>query len=421
MTPEHPVRLVLTDDLRRSRLTVFFRLLLVLPHVLWAGLIGTAVAVCVFVNWFVLLVNGRAPDGLHSFVAGYIRYATRVEGYLFLAANPYPGFYLLDESSYPVDLEIGPPERQSRWVTAFRLVLVLPALFLSGAFVGGIGGTGAYRLGYGLTGAAAFLIWWAALFTRRAPRGLRDVTVWGLGYSAQTLAYLLLVTDRYPYSGPDGHVPPLEEELDEPHPVRLAIRDDLRRSRLTVFFRLLLALPHLVWFLLWTALAWLAAIAGWFFALATGRPPGPFVRFLAAYVRYTTHVSAFLLLIGNPFPGFVGSLGSYPIDVALPAGGRQSRWRTLFRLVLIIPAGLLAGGANAVLTVAAFLGWFASLARGRMPEGLRNSGAYALGYAAQVWAFAFLLTDRYPDSTPRRLLPDLGPAPAPVPRPPLVR
>ena len=225
MTPEHPVRLVLTDDLRRSRLTVFFRLLLVIPHLLWAAVIGSAVGIGVVVNWFVLLVKGRTPDGLHNFIARYISYAIRVEGYLFLAANPYPGFYLFDEGSYPVDVEIAPPERQSRWVTAFRLVLAVPALFLSGTFVGGVGGTGFYRFGYGISGAASFLIWWAALFTRRAPRGLRDVTAWGLGYSAQTLAYVLLVTDRYPYSGPDGHLPLVDEELDDPHPVRLAIRD----------------------------------------------------------------------------------------------------------------------------------------------------------------------------------------------------
>ncbi len=34
----HPVRLVVTDDLRRSRLTVFFRWLLAIPHLLWLGL-----------------------------------------------------------------------------------------------------------------------------------------------------------------------------------------------------------------------------------------------------------------------------------------------------------------------------------------------------------------------------------------------
>lgn len=35
---EHAVTLVVTDDLRRSRLTVFFRLLLGIPHFIWLTL-----------------------------------------------------------------------------------------------------------------------------------------------------------------------------------------------------------------------------------------------------------------------------------------------------------------------------------------------------------------------------------------------
>ena len=37
---EHPIQLIVTDDLSRSRLTVFFRLLLVIPHWIWLGLWG---------------------------------------------------------------------------------------------------------------------------------------------------------------------------------------------------------------------------------------------------------------------------------------------------------------------------------------------------------------------------------------------
>lgn len=35
--------------------------------------------------------------------------------------------------------------------------------------------------------------------------------------------------------------------------MRLTVTDDLRRSRLTVFFRLLLAIPHFIWWTLWAA------------------------------------------------------------------------------------------------------------------------------------------------------------------------
>ena len=123
----YPVRIVVTDDLVRSRLTVFFRAILAIPHYIWAFLLGTVVALLVFVNWFILLVKARTPDGIHGFVAGYIRYLTHLEAYFLLAADPYPGFYLIGSDPYPVDLEIDPPQPQSRWKTVFRLFLAVPA------------------------------------------------------------------------------------------------------------------------------------------------------------------------------------------------------------------------------------------------------------------------------------------------------
>ena len=90
------------------------------------------------------------------------------------------------------------------------------------------------------------------------------------------------------------------------HPVQLAVTDDLQRSRLTVFFRLLLAIPHFIWLLLWSVAAFFAAIAGWFAALVTTRLPEGLHRFLAAYVRYTTHLGAYVTLVANPYPGFTG-------------------------------------------------------------------------------------------------------------------
>ncbi len=90
------------------------------------------------------------------------------------------------------------------------------------------------------------------------------------------------------------------------HPVRLTVEDDLRRNRLTVFFRLLLALPHFIWFFLWTIAALLGSILNWFATLVLGCPPGWLHRFLCAYIRYSVHLGAYLYLAANPYPGFVG-------------------------------------------------------------------------------------------------------------------
>jgi hypothetical protein len=384
-----PVRLLVTDELRRSRLTVFFRLLLAVPHLAWAALWGTAVAFAVLAMWFAALATGRPPAGLHRFVSTFIRYTVHLSGYLSLAANPYPGF--TGEPGYPVDVELPEPGPQRRWKTALRLVLALPALCVVAAIGSGpIGGGGS------LVAVCAFLGWFAALALGRMPNGLRDLAAYGIGYTAQAYAYLLLVTDRYPNADPEAVGPRWSLPT---HPVRLALGDDGRRSRLTVFFRLLLALPHLVWLTLWSFAALVAALVNGIYALVRGRSAEPLHRFLAAYVRYSTHVTAFVTLVANPFPGFTGEPG-YPVDVSIGAAARQNRWVTFFRTVLVVPALIVSGGLWSGLAAVAFLGWFVALATGRMPTGLRNLGAIAVRYLAQTNAYWLVVTDSYPYASP---------------------
>jgi hypothetical protein len=405
VTQAHPVRLVVTDDLRRSRLTVFFRVLLAIPHFFWIGLFTVGALFVAFVNWFATLAMGRSPKGLHDFLAGYVRYATHFFAYLFLAANPYPGFYVgNDPESYPVDVQIDPPARQNRWVTGFRLFLAFPALIVSITLSGG-GSITSSRGGSpgGVSGVAAMFSWFSALARGRSPRGLRDFIAWGIGYTAQVYAYLFLLTDRYPNSSPLVFLGPIEAPEAEGR-ARVVNTDDLRRSRLSVFFRLVLAFPHLFWLILWTIPALLAGIANWVVTLFRGRPASPFVRFLSAYVRYTMHVNAFLYLVANPFPGFVGAEGSYPVDLRIPPSGRQSRWITLFRVLLAVPAFCIASGLSWVLLVGGTFTWFVALVLGRAPSGLQQAGAYAIGYHGQVNAYLYLLTDRYPHASPLAVL-----------------
>ena len=199
------------------------------------------------------------------------------------------------------------------------------------------------------------------------------------------------------------------------HPVRLVVDDDLRRSRLTVFFRLPLAFPHIVWATLWGYAAEIAAVLNWIATLVLGRSPHLLQRFISAYIRYQAHYSAFLFLIGNPFPGFVGAPGSYPIDLQLSVGERQRRLITLFRLLLALPALIVASVLFVLLYVVAFFGWFAALAVGRMPQGLRDAGAYAIGYTGQLYAYLYVLTDRYPNASPSALLATTRPPAGPEP------
>ena len=409
---DRPVHLLVTDDLQRSRLTVLFRLLFALPHLIWLALWGIAAFVAVVLNWFATLIAATSPRALHNFLAAYVRYAIHVSAYLSLAADPFPDF--LGRPGYPVDVEIAPPARQNRWTVGFRIVLAIPALLLAGTLTtAGARGYGA-NYGTGLLGVASFLGWFAALARARMPRGLRDAMAYALSYAAQLDAYLFLLTDRYPNGDPQVAIGELPARDD---PIRLdATGAPLERSRLTVFFRLLLALPHIVWLTLWGIAAFFAAIANWFATLIGGRSPEALHRFLAAYVRYQTHVYVYLYLIANPFPGFTGREGSYPVELTIAAPQNQNRWTVGFRIFLAIPALFISSAYGGVLYVVALLGWFTGLFVARMPLGLRNAGALALRYSAQTNGYLYLLTDAYPYSgpvaaTPAQAPPQVSPSP----------
>lgn len=394
---EAPVRLVVGDDLARGRLTVFFRLIIIIPFFIWLGLWAVLAFLAAILNWVVTLIMGESPTWLHNFQARFVRCATHIYAYLYLAAQPLPSFD--GEPGYAIDVAIDPPRRQNRWTVAFRGILALPAFALLSVLAGS--GNPALSRSSGQLGSlliiAAFLGWFYSMARGRMSRGLRDLIAYALSYSAQFWAYLLLLTDRYPSSDPMTAIGPLPTRSD---PVRLEVRDELRRSRLTVFFRLPLAIPHLVWLALWGILALLAAVVNWIATLATGTSPAWLHRFLSAYVRYQLHVTAFLYLVGNPFPGFVGAEGTYPLDPHVDARQRQNRWTVLFRLVLAVPALFLSAAFSWLLAIAAFLGWFAALATGRMPLGLRNAGAFSLRYMAQANAYVLLVSPAYPYSGP---------------------
>lgn len=395
---EHAVRLIVSDDLRRGHGSVFFRAWLALPLFVWLAIWTIAAFFVAIANWVATLATGRSPDALHHFLARFVRFAAHAYAYFNLAAEPLPNFD--GKPGYRIDLEIDPPRRQNRWTVAFRIVLVIPALLVASAVVGStvyFSQTSFSYNTFGLLTTASFLGWFVALALGRMPRGLRDLIAYALSYGAQLWAYLLLLTDRYPNSDPQAALAELPSRAD---PIGLDVRDDRHRSRLTVFFRFLLALPHLVWLTLWAIIAYLAAIVNWVATLVRGTSPTPLHRFLAAYVRYQNHVYAYLFLVANPFPGFVGAAGKYPVDPTIEGPRTQNRWKVFFRAILALPALLLGGAYGSLLFVVAILGWFASLATGRLPLGLRNAGALALRYGAQTNGYALLLTDRYPYSGP---------------------
>jgi hypothetical protein len=182
-TADHPIGLIVTDELQRSRLTVFFRLILAIPHVIVLYLWGIAAFVAVIVAWFAALFTTHLPDGLHNFIAQYLRYSTHVLGYLYLLADPWPSFS--PNEPYPIDVRIEGPQPQGRLGVFFRIILAIPALLLASIF-------------RNVNGIVALLGWFYSLATGRMNQGMRDLSSWLLRYELQTYGYVFLLTSRYP-------------------------------------------------------------------------------------------------------------------------------------------------------------------------------------------------------------------------------
>jgi 2-(1,2-epoxy-1,2-dihydrophenyl)acetyl-CoA isomerase len=180
------------------------------------------------------------------------------------------------------------------------------------------------------------------------------------------------------------------------HPVRLVVTDDLKRWRLTVAVRWLLALPHLAVLSAWLYVAFPVAVVNWFITLVRGRPAAGVHAWTSRLIRYQVHVYAYTYLVADPYPSFRGWPGRYPVDLAIAPLSDQVRWKTLLRIVLVIPAYVFAYVLSYVVAIVTVIGFFVALAVGRYPRGFRDLSAYCIRFQAQTFAYLFLVTDRYP-------------------------
>jgi 2-(1,2-epoxy-1,2-dihydrophenyl)acetyl-CoA isomerase len=184
--------------------------------------------------------------------------------------------------------------------------------------------------------------------------------------------------------------------VERSHPIHLVVNSDLKRWRLTIALRWLLAIPHLLVLTGWTYVALPVAIVNWFITLFRGRPSDGVHAWTSRFVRYQVHVNAYVYYVADPFPPFRGWRGGYPVDLAISPPAPQSRWKTALRLVLGIPAYVFSTVLGYVLLIAAFVGGLYAVATGRYPRGFRDFSAYCLRFQAQTFGYLFLLTDRYP-------------------------
>jgi uncharacterized membrane protein len=167
---------------RSSRLSVFFRGLLMIPLWLLVIPIGLCAMVAIFLNYFGVLFTGRAA--FVGFLSGALRYMTRLQAFAFYLTDQYPPFSLGDDANYPVRVVVEHPARVHRW-RVFSYLLAIPQIIVLYVLVI-------------VAALATFCAWWAIMFTGHYPSGLYGITSAAVRYQARVNGYLYLITEGYP-------------------------------------------------------------------------------------------------------------------------------------------------------------------------------------------------------------------------------
>jgi hypothetical protein len=171
-----------------------------------------------------------------------------------------------------------------------------------------------------------------------------------------------------------------------------------QRNRLTTFLRWILALPHLVFAIVYGLAFYVVYVAAWFALMFTARWPAGLYEFTGGYLRYMTRLSAYLYLGVDQYPPFTGAIDdSYPVrvDIAPPLPS-YSRTKVFFRPIYAILAIIIRYAMGIVLGFGSFLSWCVIVVTGRQPESLQNALTFALSYTTRADALIFLLTETYP-------------------------
>ena len=179
------------------------------------------------------------------------------------------------------------------------------------------------------------------------------------------------------------------------HPVQLDVENVERRSRLTTFFRWILAIPHLIFAALWGIVAGVVVLIAWFAILFTARFPTGMYNLVESYAKYYARVISYYHLVSDPFPPFSGD-GPYAVSLRVEGPERHNRLTTFFRMILAIPAIIITYLLNIAMGAVGFILWLVIVFTGKAPDGLVNFQAMCLRYTMRYFAYVLLLVDRYP-------------------------
>ena len=194
----------------------------------------------------------------------------------------------INTAGYAARLDIDYPEKLDRLTTFFRVIWIIPIVIVLCLLTA----TGSGEIAGGLFFMATMLM---IVFRERYPRWWFDFSRQLVRFEARVLAYLALLTDRYPSTVDEQSV---HLEIDYPDAER-----DLNRWLPLV--KWLLAIPHYIVLAVLGLIAIFVVVIAWFAILFTGRYPQALFDYVVGVGRWGLRVQAYaFLLVTDQYPPF---------------------------------------------------------------------------------------------------------------------
>jgi hypothetical protein len=195
------------------------------------------------------------------------------------------------------------------------------------------------------------------------------------------------------------------------YPVQFTSQWVEQHSRLTTFFRAILAIPAFIFTALYSFAAGIVAFLAWFAMIFTGRYPQGMYDFVCGALRNQARVQGYYLLLTDEYPPFNGGVDpAYPIQLTFaPPLEHYSRAKAFFRVILYIPVWVVTYIFQLLLEVAALAAWFVIVFTGKMPKGIQDLIDMGLRYTFRAHAYYWLITETWPPlSEPETPAPGYG-------------
>ncbi|OIV36070.1 hypothetical protein BIV57_18300 [Mangrovactinospora gilvigrisea] len=178
----------LTPPAHQNRLSVFFRIILLIPHILVLIVLGIGAFFVTVIGWFAALILGRLPDWIFDFLSSFLGYQVRFNTSAMLLTDRYPPFRLSEPASpedFPARITIPRPDALNRLAVLFRIILLIPCWIVSTVLTGGWW--------------SICIIWWiVVLIMGRSPEPLWGASTAVLRYEFRYYAYTTMLTSAYP-------------------------------------------------------------------------------------------------------------------------------------------------------------------------------------------------------------------------------